>query len=90
MNLKHLNLTVTDVRAASAFLERYFGLRSTGGNAGMAFLMDEDNFVLSPTDRAGHPPQRVGGRGAGEVAHSPIETHIRVNLGQHQSATDRR
>jgi catechol 2,3-dioxygenase-like lactoylglutathione lyase family enzyme len=47
MNLKHLNLTVTDVRAASAFLERYFGLRSTGGNAGMAFLMDEDNFVLS-------------------------------------------
>ena len=63
MNLKHLNLTVTDVRAASAFLERYFGLRSTGGNAGMAFLMDEDNFVLSPTDRAGHPPQRVGGRG---------------------------
>ena len=34
MNLKHLNLTVTDVGAASAFLEGYFGLRSTGGNAG--------------------------------------------------------
>jgi catechol-2,3-dioxygenase len=47
MNLKHLNLTVTDVRAASTFLERYFGLQSTGGNAGMAFLMDEDTFVLS-------------------------------------------
>ena len=48
MNLNHLNLTVTDVRAASAFLERYFGLRSTGGNAGMAFLTDDSGgFVLS-------------------------------------------
>ena len=47
MNLNHLNLTVTDVRAASAFLERYFGLRSTGDNAGMAFLTDDRGFVLS-------------------------------------------
>jgi catechol 2,3-dioxygenase-like lactoylglutathione lyase family enzyme len=47
MRLNHLNLTVTDVPAASAFLERYFGLRRTGGNAGMAFLTDDDGFVLS-------------------------------------------
>lgn len=47
MILNHLNLTVTDVRAASTFLETYFGLRSTGGNAGMAFLTDDHGFVLS-------------------------------------------
>ena len=47
MKLNHLNLTVTDVRAASNFLEKYFGLQSTGGNAGMAFLSDDTGFVLS-------------------------------------------
>lgn len=47
MKLNHLNLTVTDVRAASAFLETYFGLHITGGNAGMAFLADDDGFVLT-------------------------------------------
>lgn len=47
MKLNHLNLTVTDVRAASAFLEKYFGLRSMGGNAGMMFLSDDDGFVLT-------------------------------------------
>ena len=47
MKLNHLNLTVSDVRAASAFLETYFGLRSMGGNAGMAFLSDDDGFVLT-------------------------------------------
>lgn len=47
MKLNHLNLTVTDVRAAAEFLERYFGLQSRGGNAGMAFLSDDDGFVLT-------------------------------------------
>jgi catechol-2,3-dioxygenase len=47
MKLNHLNLTVTDVRAASAFLERYFGLQSMGGNAGMAFLSDGNGLVLT-------------------------------------------
>jgi lactoylglutathione lyase len=47
MKLNHVNLTVTDVRAACAFLEKYFGLRQMGGNAGMAFLSDEDGFVLT-------------------------------------------
>lgn len=47
MKLNHVNLTVTDVRAAGEFLEKYFGLRNMGGNAGMAFLSDEDGFVLT-------------------------------------------
>lgn len=48
MILNHLNLTVGDVRAAGDFLERYFGLRRTGGNAGMAFMTDDSGgFVLS-------------------------------------------
>jgi catechol 2,3-dioxygenase-like lactoylglutathione lyase family enzyme len=47
VKLNHLNLTVTDVRAAREFLERYFGLKQMGGNAGMAFLTDEDGFVLT-------------------------------------------
>ena len=47
MKLNHLNLTVTDVQAASTFLETYFGLRSMGGNAGMAFLSDDNGFVLT-------------------------------------------
>lgn len=47
MKLNHVNLTVSDVRAAGAFLEEYFGLRNVGGNAGMAFLSDEDGLVLS-------------------------------------------
>ena len=38
---------VTDVRAASAFLETYFGLRSTGVNAGLTVLSDDDGFVLT-------------------------------------------
>jgi catechol 2,3-dioxygenase-like lactoylglutathione lyase family enzyme len=36
VKLNHVNLTVTDVDAAAEFLERYFGLRRMGGNAGMA------------------------------------------------------
>ncbi|MGA7732315.1 MAG: VOC family protein [Chloroflexia bacterium] len=47
MKLNHLNLTVTDVRAAGAFLEKYYGMRQMGGNAGMAFLTDDDGFVLT-------------------------------------------
>lgn len=47
MKLNHINLTVTDVRAAAGFLETYFGMRQMGGNAGMAFLTDDDGFVLT-------------------------------------------
>src|SRR5947209_20580351 len=31
----------------SSFLEKYFGLRITGGNAGMAFLSDDNGIVLT-------------------------------------------
>jgi catechol 2,3-dioxygenase-like lactoylglutathione lyase family enzyme len=50
MKLNHLNLTVTDVREASNFLVKYFGMRSMGGNKGMGFLTDENDgwgFVLT-------------------------------------------
>ena len=47
MRLNHLNLTVTDVLGARDFLETHFGLRSMGGNAGMAFLSDDEGFVLT-------------------------------------------
>lgn len=47
MKLNHINLTVTDVAAATSFLEKYFGLQHQGGNKGMAFLFDDDGLVLS-------------------------------------------
>jgi catechol 2,3-dioxygenase-like lactoylglutathione lyase family enzyme len=50
MKLNHINLTVTDVQAASDFLVQYFGMRSMGGNKGMGFLTDEEDgwgFVLT-------------------------------------------
>lgn len=47
LRLNHLNLTVTDVSGAGDFLERYFGLRRMGGNAGMSFLTDGGGFVLT-------------------------------------------
>jgi lactoylglutathione lyase len=50
MKLNHINLTVTNVREASDFLVKYFGMRSMGGNQGMGFLTDEEDgwgFVLT-------------------------------------------
>ncbi|TVX93526.1 VOC family protein [Paenibacillus agilis] len=48
MKINHLNLTVTDVKAARAFLEKYFNLKTEGtrGN-GFAVLSDKDGFVLT-------------------------------------------
>ncbi len=47
MKLNHLNLIVTDVPATSAFLEKYFGLRTIGkGNNNMAFMSDDIGMVL--------------------------------------------
>ena len=70
MKLNHTNLTVTDVHAASAFLERYFGMRRIGGNAGMTFLTDDDGFILS---------LMKPGRGATVVY--PETFHIGFNIG---------
>jgi lactoylglutathione lyase len=47
MKLNHLNLIVTDVPATSAFLEKYFGLRSIArGNNNMAFMTDDTGLIL--------------------------------------------
>ncbi len=47
MKLNHLNLIVTDVPATSAFLEKYFGLRSIAqGNQNMAFMSDDSGLML--------------------------------------------
>ena len=55
MNLNHLNLTVTDVLASQQFLEKYFGLKSGGGNKNIAFLRDDTGMILTLTS------MRVGG-----------------------------
>ncbi|HET7578983.1 MAG TPA: VOC family protein [Bacillales bacterium] len=48
MKLNHLNLTVTDVKSARAFLEKYFELKTrfTRGE-GFAVLTDQDGLVLT-------------------------------------------
>jgi lactoylglutathione lyase len=46
MKLNHLTLAVPDVPEATAFLEKYFALRSMGGNDKMAGLRDDDGLVL--------------------------------------------
>jgi catechol-2,3-dioxygenase len=47
MKLNHLHLMVTDVRSASAFLEKYFKLQNSGGNDGLTVLLDDDGLVLT-------------------------------------------
>ncbi len=47
MTLNHLNLAVTDVDAASAFLVKFAGMKRAGGNSGMGFLSDGNGFMLS-------------------------------------------
>lgn len=47
MKLNHLNLTVTDVPAAHAFLEKYFGLKSMSCNQNMGFLTDDNGAVIT-------------------------------------------
>lgn len=47
MTLNHLNLTVTDPAATSAFLAKHFALRVGGGNGGMQVLYDDNGMVLT-------------------------------------------
>jgi lactoylglutathione lyase len=49
MRVNHLNLSVTDVRQAHAFLQKYFGLTGDGGNANISILRDDVGFVLTLT-----------------------------------------
>ena len=50
MKLNHLNLTVTNVAEAHAFLQKYFELQDAGGNDHIAFLTDDDGLLLSLTN----------------------------------------
>lgn len=48
MKLNHLNLSVTDVPGAHAFLEKYFGMKGMGGgNLNMSALRDDLGLVLT-------------------------------------------
>lgn len=48
MDLNHVNLPVDDVPAASAFLERHFGLRPAGpAHQNFAMLLDDHGFTLT-------------------------------------------
>ncbi len=49
MKLNHINLTVTDVSEAKAFLEKYFDLRSKGGgdNKNLVVLFDDNGLALT-------------------------------------------
>jgi catechol 2,3-dioxygenase-like lactoylglutathione lyase family enzyme len=47
MKLNHLNLAVTDVHLAVAFLEKYFGLINQGADDKMGFLTDDNGAVIS-------------------------------------------
>jgi catechol-2,3-dioxygenase len=67
MGLNHLNLTVTDVLETQGFLEKYFGMRSGGGNKNIAFLTDDGGMVLTLTSA------KVGGE---DEVRYPATFHI--------------
>lgn len=52
MILNHLNLAVSDVQQARAFLATYFGLKpgANAGNDRIAFLRDDNGMVLTLTN----------------------------------------
>jgi lactoylglutathione lyase len=47
VQLNHINLTVTDVPGSAAFLEKYFGMRSDGGDEKFTILLDDKGLVLT-------------------------------------------
>lgn len=60
MKLNHINLTVTDVPAAAAFLQKYFGLRGESEHPkGFTVLFDDDDLALTlmkgRTDAVNYP-----------------------------------
>lgn len=67
MKLNHVALTVTDVQAASEFLQRYFSLKPLGkANPTMMHLKDDDGLILS-LFRAGLHSSKIS---------EPASTHI--------------
>ncbi|QDV33338.1 VOC family protein [Tautonia plasticadhaerens] len=63
MVLNHINLAVTDVRAARGFLMAYFKLDPQGlpGNDRIAFLRDEQGMILTLTNIDGAAEVRYPG-----------------------------
>lgn len=49
MKLNHINLTVTDIPAATRFFETYFGLRIQADNQVLTVLSDDDNLIFTLT-----------------------------------------
>jgi catechol 2,3-dioxygenase-like lactoylglutathione lyase family enzyme len=49
MQLKHLNLTTSDVTRLAAFFERFFGFRSAleRGSGAFALMRNDEDFVLT-------------------------------------------
>lgn len=47
MKVNHIHLMVTDVGAASGFVEKYFGIQKQWGNDGLTVLQDNDGLVLT-------------------------------------------
>ncbi|WP_426168360.1 VOC family protein [Pseudoduganella sp. R-34] len=83
MQLNHLDLSVPDVAAASAFLSRHFGftLLQTKGNHGMAVLAGDGGVVLVLTrhDEPSYPKTfhigfLVGDAAAVSAKHAELET----------------
>jgi len=77
MNLNHLNLTVTDPAATSAFLAKYFGLRPRGGNLGMQLMNDDNGMVLTLTKaRASDRVEDGEDTGAAGAVRYPSSFHV--------------
>jgi catechol 2,3-dioxygenase-like lactoylglutathione lyase family enzyme len=56
MQLKHLNLTTSDVSGLVAFFERFFAFRRVLGSGAFTILSNEDNFVLTLMKAKSHDP----------------------------------
>jgi catechol 2,3-dioxygenase-like lactoylglutathione lyase family enzyme len=58
MQLKHLNLTTSDVASLAAFFERFFGFRRTleRGSGAFALMSNNEDFVLTLMKAKKHDP----------------------------------
>ncbi len=82
MILNHINLAVSDVQGARAFLMTYFGLDPQGlpGNDRIAFLRDDNGLVLTLTNFEGSADVRYPGSfhiGFGQASPSQVDA---INL----------
>ena len=58
MQLKHLNLTTSDVTGLAAFFEQFFAFRRTleRGSGAFALMRNDENFVLTLMKAKKHDP----------------------------------